>query len=52
MSRSETEILAVKAGVDAIAFPTEEAVKYAESQGYRASFSPLCCSQIYRDMKT
>ena len=50
--RSETEILAMKAGIDAIAFPTEEAVKFAECQGYKASFSPLCCSQIYLDMKT
>lgn len=51
-TRSETEILAIKAGTDAIAFPTEEAVKFAESHGYTVSFSPLCCSQIYVDMKT
>lgn len=51
-SRSQTEILAIKAGTDAIAFPTEEAVKFAESQGYLVSFSPLCCSQIYVDMST
>lgn len=50
--RSETEILAMKAGIDAIAFPTEEAVRFAECQGYKASFSSLCCSQIYLDMKT
>ena len=50
--RSETEILAMKAGIDAIAFPTEEAVKFAECQGYKAYFSSLCCSQIYLDMKT
>jgi hypothetical protein len=50
--RSETEILAMKAGIDAIAFPTEEAVRFAECQGYNAYFSSLCCSQIYLDMKT
>lgn len=50
-SRSQTEILAIKAGTDAIAFPTEEAVKFAESHGYVVSFSPLCCSQIYVDMR-
>lgn len=50
--RSETEILATKAGVDAIAFPTEEAVEFARSHGYTTSFSSFCCSQIYRDMKT
>lgn len=48
--RAETDILAVKAGVDAIAFPSEEAIKYAEAQGYRISFSSLCCSQIYADI--
>lgn len=50
--RSETEILAMKAGIDAIAFPTEEAVRFAECQGYKAYFSSLCCSQVYLDMKT
>ena len=50
--RSQTEILAIKAGVEAIAFPTEEAVKFAESRGYGTSFSSLCCSQIYMDMRT
>jgi len=51
-SRSQTEILAIKAGTDAIAFPTEEAVKFAESHGYVVSFSPFCCSQIYVDIGT
>jgi lipoyl synthase len=50
-TRSETEILAVKAGVDAIAFPTEETVKFAKNEGFDMSFSSLCCSQIYADMK-
>ncbi len=47
--RAETDILALKAGVDAIAFPSEEAVKYAEAQGYTPSFSSYCCAQIYVD---
>jgi uncharacterized radical SAM superfamily protein len=47
--RAETDILALKAGVDAIAFPSEEAVKYAEKQGYKLSFSSYCCAQIYAD---
>src|SRR3972149_5726614 len=33
--RAETDILALKAGVNAIAFPSEEAIKYAENQGYK-----------------
>ena len=47
--RAETDVLALKAGVDAIAFPDEEAVKYAEAQGYAFSFSSYCCAQIYVD---
>lgn len=49
--RIETDVLAIKAGVNAIAFPTEEAIKFAEKQGYRIIFSSLCCSQIYYDIK-
>ena len=48
--RAETDILALKAGANAIAFPTEEAIKYAENQGYELSFSPHCCAQIYMDI--
>jgi hypothetical protein len=47
--RAKTDILALKAGVDAIAFPSEEVVKYAERQGYSFSFSSYCCAQIYID---
>jgi uncharacterized radical SAM superfamily protein len=47
--RAETDILALKAGANAIAFPSEEAIKYAENQGYSLSFSSYCCSQIYMD---
>jgi uncharacterized radical SAM superfamily protein len=47
--RAETDVLALRAGVNAIAFPCEEAIKYAENQGYSLSFSSYCCSQIYMD---
>lgn len=47
--RIETDILAIKAGVNAIAFPTEEAIKTAEKFGYETSFSSFCCSQICLD---
>ncbi len=50
--RTETDILAIKAGVNGIAFPTEEAIKFAEKQGYATAFSSLCCSQIHKDVKT
>jgi len=45
--RAETDVLCLKAGADAVAFPSEEAIQYAENQGYVLSFSSCCCSQIY-----
>lgn len=45
--RIKTDILAIKAGINAIAFPTEEAIKYAKKMNYDISFSNLCCSQIF-----
>ncbi len=47
--RKRTDMLAVAAGVDAIAFPAEEAIKLAESMNLELSFSSLCCSQIFMD---
>lgn len=48
--RVETDTMAIKAGVDAIAFPSEEAVRFAEQHGRAVAFSSLCCSQIYVDL--
>jgi hypothetical protein len=48
--RVETDKMAIKAGVDAIAFPTEETIRFAENQGMRVVFSSQCCSQIYVDL--
>jgi uncharacterized radical SAM superfamily protein len=50
--KTETDVLAVKAGVNAIAFPAEQAIKLAESMHIETSFSSLCCSQIYCDLKS
>ena len=47
--RGETDVLALKAGVDAIAFPSEEAIEYAQSRGWKTSFSSYCCAQLYLD---
>ncbi|MFW6117674.1 MAG: radical SAM protein [Thermoproteota archaeon] len=47
--RIKTDILALKSGVNAIAFPTEEAINAAKEMDYEISFSPLCCSQVYSD---
>jgi len=45
-----TDILAVKAGVNAIAFPAEDAIQFAKAMGLTATFSPICCSQIFADL--
>ena len=47
--RGETDVLALKAGVDAIAFPSEAAVEYAKAKGYGTIFSSYCCAQMYVD---
>jgi len=49
--KAKTDALAVKAGVNAIAFPAEEAIQLAESMGLEMTFSSLCCSQIFEDIK-
>ena len=49
--KTETDALAVKVGVNAIAFPAEQAVKLAESMHLETSFSSICCSQIFDDLK-
>jgi lipoyl synthase len=48
-NRAETDVLSLKAGVDAIAFPSEEVIKYAEAQRYKFGFSSCCCAQIHVD---
>lgn len=49
--RAKTDVLAVKAGVNAIAFPAEEAIQLAQSLNFDVSFSPSCCSQIFVDLE-
>jgi uncharacterized radical SAM superfamily protein len=49
--RKRTDLLAVRAGVNGIAFPVEEAIQLAESLNLEISFSSLCCSQIFEDIQ-
>ena len=49
--KAKTDTLAVRIGVNAIAFPAEEAIKLAESMGLEIVFSSLCCSQIFEDIR-
>jgi uncharacterized radical SAM superfamily protein len=48
--RAETDLYALKAGVDAIAFPSDAAVEYAKTRGLKVEFSSYCCAQMYRDL--
>ena len=48
--RTRTDLLALEAGVNAIAYPTREAVERAEDLGLKVHFSPVCCSQVYVDI--
>ena len=48
--RVKTDILSIKAGVNAIAYPTKEAIQLAESMSLKTSFSPVCCSQIFMNI--
>jgi len=49
--RIETDTLAVKVGVNAIAFPDKQAIQLAESIELETMFSSLCCSQVFDDIK-
>ncbi len=50
--KAQTDRLAVASGVNAVAFPSEEAFKLAESMGLEIMYSSLCCSQIFMDIAT
>lgn len=50
--RAMTDSLAVEAGVNAIAFPTVEAIERSKTLGLEISFSSVCCSQIHEDFRT
>ncbi len=48
--RSATDVLALKAGVNAIAYPSEEAYKFARRLGLNVVVHESCCSLIYRNI--
>lgn len=49
--RARTDLLAIRAGVNAIAFPSEEAVRFAKQQSYETVYSSFCCAQAIVDAK-
>ncbi|HSQ48845.1 MAG TPA: radical SAM protein [Candidatus Deferrimicrobiaceae bacterium] len=48
-NRAETDVLALQAGVDGIAFPSNEAIEFALKADLKFSFSSYCCAQLYLD---
>jgi len=44
--RTETDILALDAGINRIAMPAEEAIKKAQEMGLNIDFHKTCCSMI------
>lgn len=49
--RTITDLLAVEAGVNAIAFPDVKAIERARDLDLKMNFSHACCSQIYKDIR-
>ncbi len=45
--RDLTDVLAVEAGINAIAFPSSDAISRAEDLGLETIFFPTCCSLLY-----
>jgi uncharacterized radical SAM superfamily protein len=44
--KAETEKLLIKAGVNSIAYPSDEAIDYAHSLGLKTVFKEACCSLL------
>jgi uncharacterized radical SAM superfamily protein len=49
--RNEIDLLALKAGIDGIAFPSETAIEYSKQNGFAKFYSSFCCAQIFLDLK-
>ena len=48
-NRAQTDVLALQAGVDGVAFPSSEAIEFALKADLKFSFSSYCCAQLYFD---
>lgn len=46
----ETDVLAIKAGVNGIAYPSEEAYRFARKLGLSIKFHEKCCSLLWQDL--
>ena len=48
LHKIRTDIAAIQAGINGIAYPAEEALKYAIKIGFDLKFHEICCSLIYK----
>jgi len=48
--KSKTDILAIKCGVNAIAYPSEEAYSFAKTLGLKITLSDECCALLWKDL--
>jgi len=49
--KAETDTLAIKAGVNGVAYPSEEGYSLAKRKGLTIKFSEECCALIYKKFK-
>ncbi|WP_456475717.1 radical SAM protein [Candidatus Pyrohabitans sp.] len=45
-AKAEIETLAIDAGINTVAYPTEEALSHAAERGLELSFSEMCCTLV------
>ncbi|MHA1409838.1 MAG: radical SAM protein [Candidatus Odinarchaeia archaeon] len=48
LHKIKTDLLSIRTGVNGIAFPTREAIIFADRIGLKKKFSPYCCSFLER----
>ncbi len=48
--KSKTDVLAIKAGVNGIAYPSEEGYQYAKRIGLEIKFSEACCALMSKEL--
>jgi hypothetical protein len=50
--KSKTDVLAIRGGVNGIAYPSEEGYNFAKKIGLQIKFSEECCALTYKDLIT
>jgi len=48
--KAKTDVLAIKAGVSGVAYPSEEGYGFAKKVGLNVRFSEECCALMYKDL--